>query len=183
MLLAMQNAGTPSASLPPGPRTPRLVQALRRIWRYEQFRERCYERYGETFTLRVGSLPPSVLTRDREAIKRLFTGEPLLKRHGNDLLRPFVGDRSLLVLEPAPHLERRRLVTPPFHGERVRTYAELMQTLVAVGLERVRPGEVLVVQPLAQALTLEVIMQAVLGVRDEPCASGSRAWPTASPRR
>ncbi len=163
----MANAGTHGASLPPGPRTPALLQALRRIWRYEQFRERCSARYGETFTLRVGSLPPAVLTRDRDAIRRLFTGEPLSKRHGNDLLRPFVGDQSLLVLEPAAHLERRRLVTPPFHGERVRSYAELMQALVAEELERVRPGEVLVVQPLAQALTLEVIMQAVLGVRDE----------------
>jgi cytochrome P450 len=162
----MPNAGTASASLPPGPRLPPLLQALRRIWRYEEFRERCYARYGETFTLRIGGLPPGVLTRDRDAIRRLFTGEPLLKRHGNDLLRPFVGDHSLLVLEPAPHLERRRLVTPPFHGERVRSYAEPMQRLVSEELERVRVGQVLVVQPFAQALTLEVIMQAVLGVRD-----------------
>jgi cytochrome P450 len=161
----MPAAGTPTAparhgaaSLPPGPRLPRALQAMLRIWRYPQFRAHCYARFGETFTLRIGGLPPAVLTRDRDAIRRLFTGDPLTRRHGNDVLRPFAGEHSLLILEPEPHLERRRLVSPPFHGERVRSYA--------ARLEGVRSGEVLAVQPFAQGLTLEVILQAVLGVSE-----------------
>ena len=153
-------------ALPPGPRLPRSLQALFRIWRYKEFRGYCYARYGETFTLRMGNLPPAVLTRDRDAIRRLFTGDPLAKRHANDLLRPFVGDYSLLMLEPAAHLERRRLVSPPFHGERVRSYAEPMQQLASRALASAPAGAELAVHPLAQALTLEVILQAVLGVRD-----------------
>jgi len=162
----MSSRSASVSSLPPGPRTPRALQAVYRMFRFAEFRARCYKRYGETFTLRVGTLPASVLTRDRSAIRRLFTGDPLGKRHGNDLLRPFVGDHSLLVLEPAEHLQRRRLVSPPFHGERVRSYAELMQQLVAGELDRVRRGDLLVAQPFAQALTLDVILRAVLGVSD-----------------
>ena len=107
-----------------------------------------------------------MLTRDRDAIRRLFTGDPLAKRHANDLLRPFVGEQSLLVLEPAEHLARRKMLLPPFHGERVQSYARLMERLVAAELDRLKPGDVVAVQPIAQALTLDVILQAVLGVSD-----------------
>lgn len=145
---------------------PRALQAILRVWRYAEFSDRGHARYGDTFTVRIGGLPTGVLTTDRDAIRRLFTGDPLGKRHGNDLLRTFVGDQSLLVLEPAEHLVRRKVLSPPFHGERVRSYARLMEQLAAAELERVRPGEVMSVQPFAQTLTLEVILQAVLGVSD-----------------
>jgi cytochrome P450 len=155
-----------TGSLPPGPRLPRTVQALARLWRYEDLSDRGHARYGDTFTVRVGGSPTAVLTKDRDAIRRLFTGEPLSKRHSADLLRSFVGDQSLLVLEPADHLARRRMLLPPFHGARVQSYARLMERLVADELDRWRPGEVVRVQPVAQALTLEVILQAVLGVSE-----------------
>jgi len=155
-----------TASLPPGPRLPRAVQAMLRIWRYAEFSDRGHERYGDTFTVRVGSSPTAVLTRDREVIRRLYTGDPLGKRHGNDLLRMFLGEQSVLMLEPPEHLTRRKMLLPPFHGERVQSYARLMERLTAAELDRLRPGEVVKVQPIAQALTLDVILQAVLGVSD-----------------
>lgn len=175
MSVAIDSAAPPAAPLPPGPRLPPALQAVLRIWRYAEFRERCYARYGDTFTLRLGGLPTSVLTKDRDAIRRLFTGDPLIKRHGNDLLRMFVGGRSLLVLEPPEHLARRKLLSPPFHGERVRSYARLMQDLVSPALDRIKPGEVVSVQPIAQALTLDVILQAVLGVSDRAMRQRLRA--------
>jgi cytochrome P450 family 135 len=152
--------------LPPGPRIPVALQTMMRLWWYPQFSDRCHARFGDTFTVRVGGLPPHVLTKDRDAIRRLYTGDPLEKRHANDLLRPFVGDQSVLVLEPADHLTRRRLLLPPFHGERVQSYARLMERLVSQELERLEPGALVAMQPMAQALTLDVILQAVLGVSD-----------------
>ena len=137
-----------------------------RVWRFAEFSDRGHARYGDTFTIRVGGLPTGLLTKDRDVIRRLFTGDPLLKRHGNDLLRPILGDQSLLVLEPAEHLARRKLLLPPFHGERVQSYARLMERLACAELDRLQVGDVVAVQPVAQALTLDVILQAVLGVRD-----------------
>jgi len=153
-------------ALPPGPRLPKSVQAMLRIWRFAEFSDRGHARYGDTFTVRLGGLPPGVLTSDREAIRRLFTGDPLVKRHGNDALRLMAGDQSLLVLEPTEHLTRRKLVSPPFHGERVQSYARLMEDLAAEALTPLRMGDVVTVQHLAQQLTLEVIMHSVLGVSD-----------------
>jgi cytochrome P450 len=78
----------------------------------------------------------------------------------------FVGGQSVLVLEPPEHLTRRKMLLPPFHGERVQSYARLMERLAAAELDRMRPDEVVKVQPIAQALTLDVILQAVLGGED-----------------
>jgi cytochrome P450 len=166
MSAALDVSAGQAGALPPGPRQPRAVQALERIWRYAQYSDRGHERYGDTFTARIGNVPTAVLTRDREVIKRLYTGDPLGKRHGNDLLRLFLGGQSVLMLEPPEHLTRRKMLLSPFHGERVQSYARLMERLAAAELDRLRPGEVVKVQPIAQALTLDVILQAVLGVED-----------------
>src|SRR5579872_1943957 len=126
-----------NGSLPPGPRLPPTLQAILHSWRYAEFSDRGHARYGDTFLVRWGGLPTGVLTKDREAIRRLFTGDPLVKRHSNDPLRVFVGEHSLFVLEPAEHLARRKMLLPPFHGERIQSYARLMEQLVSAELDRV----------------------------------------------
>jgi cytochrome P450 family 135 len=133
-------------------------------WRFSQFSDRGHARFGDTFTCRVGGLPTGVLTKDRDAIRRLLTGDPLVKRSANDQVRPMVGEQSMMVLEPEEHLARRKLLLPSFHGDRVRSYARLMERLVSAELDRIEPGEVVVMQSVAQALTLDVILQAVLGI-------------------
>jgi cytochrome P450 family 135 len=167
MSVALHASRRRRGALPPGPRLPRAAQACLRLWRYGEFSDRGHERYGDTFTVRIGASPTAVLTRDREVIRRLYTGDALGKRHGNDLLRTFVGQQSLLVLEPPAHLARRKLLLPPFHGERVQSYARLMERLAVEEIARWQPGQELQVQPIAQALTLEVILRAVLGVADD----------------
>jgi cytochrome P450 family 135 len=154
-------------SLPPGPRTPGALQAV--LWglRYPQFTGAAHRRFGATFTVRPGTMDPIVVTTEPDAIRQLFTGDPLAKRHGNDAVRPLIGDRSVLLLEPTEHLTRRRLLLPPFHGERVRAYAALMQQLMDREVARWAGGETVTVLPVAQNVTIEVILQAVLGVADE----------------
>jgi cytochrome P450 len=166
MFTSLDASRRSSGSLPPGPNTPRAVQAMERVWRYAQFSDRGHERYGDTFSVRIGTSPSAVLTRDRDVIRRLYTGDPLGKRHGNDLLSTFLGAQSVLMLEPPEHLMRRKMLLPPFHGERVQSYARLMQRLAATELDHLHAGEVVKLQPIAQALTLDVILQAVFGVSD-----------------
>jgi cytochrome P450 len=155
-----------TAALPPGPRLPGPAQAV--LWglRYPQFTQAAAERYGPTFTVRPGTMRPLVLTRDPAAIRHLFTGDPLVRRHANDAVRPLIGDRSLMLVDPAEHLARRKLLLPPFHGERVRGYAALLQRLVDEQVDRWQVGETVALLPVAQNVTIEVILQAVLGVAD-----------------
>ena len=153
-------------ALPPGPRMPGPLQAVFWGLRYPQFTRAARRRFGTTFTVHPGTMPPIVLTTEPDAIRTLFTGDPLGKGHGNDAVRPLIGDRSILLLPPAEHLERRKLLLPPFHGERVRGYAALMRELMEGEVDSWRPGETVTVLPTAQNLTAEVILQAVLGVHD-----------------
>ncbi len=153
-------------SLPPGPRLPSLLQTFWYTFDQPRFFAHARRRFGKTWTVSLPGFPPGVVTSDRDAIRRLLTGDPLTRRHANDLLRRFLGDRSLLLLEPAEHLARRRMELPPFHGDAVRGYADRMRELADDRLGTWRAGEVVATHPHARALTLEVILELVLGVRD-----------------
>jgi cytochrome P450 len=169
MLRSIMRAGvidSGTVELPPGPRLPGPIQTLWYTFGQPGFFARCRARFGSTWTARLPGFPPVVVTSDRDAIKRLFTGDPLRHRHGNDLLRRVLGDRSLLLLEPADHLARRRLELPPFHGEAVRAYGARIRELAEGEVESWREGEVVATHERARALTLEVILELVLGARD-----------------
>jgi cytochrome P450 len=154
------------ASAPPTPHLSAVRQAALFTFRQPTFTARCRAELGPTFGLRLPGAPPVVLTSDHDAVKAILSGPPLATRHGNDNLRPLVGDGSLMVLEPKEHLARRKLLMPAFHGERIQGYASLMAALVDDGLRSWRVGDVVTVHPFAQRLTLEVIVQAVLGIGD-----------------
>lgn len=153
-------------ALPPGLRLPGPLQTVWYTFDQPGFFAHCRERFGPTWTVRLPGFPPVVMTSDREAIRRLFTGDPLVRRHGNDLLRRVLGDRSLMLLEPAEHLARRRLESPAFHGQAVRRYETRIRELIDSELAGWRQGEHVHTGERARALTLEVILELVLGVRD-----------------
>lgn len=157
-----------AVALPPGPRTPRLAQAV--LWglRYPEFTGAAHRRFGDTFTIRPGTMAPHVVTTDADAIKRLLTGDAMAKRHANEAVRPLVDDGAVILLDGAEHLARRKLLLPPFHGERVRAYAQLTERLMEAEVRRWSRGATVAVLPVAQNLTIEVILRALLGVVDEP---------------
>jgi cytochrome P450 family 135 len=155
-----------ATSLPPGPKWPGPVQTVWYTFAQPSFFAASRARYGLTWTMRLPNFPPAVVTRDRDAIRRLFTGDPLVRRHGNDLFRSAFGERSVLLLEPAEHLDRRRMELPPFHGQAVRSYSERIRQLITTELETWPPGRVVATHPPARAVTLEIILELVLGVRD-----------------
>jgi cytochrome P450 family 135 len=155
-----------NTSLPPGPRWPRPVQTVWYTFAQASFFAACRSRFGETWTLRLPSFPPLVVTRDRDAIRRLFTGDPLVRRHGNDLFKSAFGERSVMLLGPAEHIERRRLELPCFQGQAVRSYTERIRELITRELESWNDGQAVVTQPRARALTMAIILELVLGVRN-----------------
>jgi cytochrome P450 len=146
------------------------VQAF--LWglRYPSFTQRAHRRYGATYTVRIGGLAPSVLTVDRDGIRRLFTGDPLIKRHASDQLKPLFGERSSVVLEPADHLERRKLLLPSFHGGGVRAYSDAIERVTESAIADWSTGEVVEMLTIARRLTLEVILQSLFGP-SEPAVS------------
>jgi cytochrome P450 len=153
-------------SLPPGPRLPAIVQGLWFIRQPVGFFEHCQKRYGDPFTLRLPANPEIVLFSDPVAIREIFTGDEDVLRAGEAtvVLRPIVGPNSLLLLDGDRHLRERRMMMPPFHGERMRTYASVMREVTERAVAAWPVGRAFPLMTETQAITLEVIVRTVFGM-------------------
>lgn len=160
-------AARSKTSLPPGPRSPLLVQAIqfnRYTWSYLA---KLRARYGDTFTLKMpGGLNRWVFLTDPAHVKQVFTGDPKVFHagEGNSILLPLLGQHSVLLLDEAPHLRQRKLLLPPFHGKRMAGYEDLMREIARDTIATWPVGQPLRAWPHMQAITLEIIMRAVFGV-------------------
>ncbi len=158
-----------SAVLPDGPSAPPVVQTAELTARPVDFVERCRDRFGGTFSVRLSRIGPMVFFSDPESIKQVFASdrENTITQGRNVVLEPILGTKSLLVQEGAEHLARRRLMLPPFHGERMRAYEQSIERATVEEISNWPTGETILSHPAMQRITLEVIMSAVFGVSDE----------------
>ena len=147
---------------------PRALQTLRWGARPMRFLHDCRERYGDMFTVKIAQEDTWVMLSDPEHVKQVFTGDPNVFHAGeaNTILLPLVGDHSVLLLDDDAHMQQRKLLLPPFHGKRMAGYADLMRDVAVAEVETWPRGTPFSLQPRMQALTLEVIIRTVLGVRD-----------------
>lgn len=151
------------STLPPGPRG-----QLGLILRYLREPLTCMvplaREYGDTFT--IGGSPPLVITGDPAGIRAIYTADPELLTPANTELAVFLGDTSMILLGGGPHRRLRKLMTPPFHGARMRAYGELILRLTEAHTETWREGQVVSIHQAAQKISLDVILQAVFAVRE-----------------
>ncbi len=155
--------------LPPEPSSPALVQTLRWAFRPLPFLQECRERYGDSFSVKfVGFERPMVMISDPAAIKALYTERHNLPPGREVILEPILGSRSLLLLEGADHLAHRRVMLPPFHGERMRSYEPILSGIVAKEIDSWPLDEEFAIHPRMQAITLEAILRVVFGVAEGP---------------
>jgi cytochrome P450 family 135 len=155
-------------TLPPGPRGPAVLQSVRLILSPIGYLERNLRRYGDVFTLRFVGMGDLVYVADTQTVREIFTGDARTFHAGeaNEVMEPVLGSRSVLLLDEDEHLRDRRLLLPPFHGERVRRYRELVAEIAAAEIERWPRGRPFSLRPRMQAITLEVILRAVFGIRE-----------------
>lgn len=156
--------------LPPGPTSHPLVQTLRWAFRPLPFMQECRRRYGDSFSVKfLGFETPMVMVSDPVAIKALYTERAHGLPPGREVfLEPVLGPRSLLLLEGSDHLAHRKLMLPPFHGERMRSYEPIVAEIVDAELDSWRLGEEFAIHPRMQSVTLEVILRVVFGVGGGP---------------
>jgi cytochrome P450 family 135 len=156
-------------ALPPGPRAPATLQTIRLLARPVPFFEANRRRFGEPFTARVLRAGRLVFISDPPSIKALFAADRdnIVAPGRNVVLAPLLGERSLLLLNGPEHLARRKLMLPPFHGERMRAYEQVMEEAAEREVSRWPLNREFPIHPSMQAITLEVIMRAVFGVADE----------------
>jgi cytochrome P450 len=156
------------SELPPGPTQAPVVQTLRWLARPISFLEDCRRQFGDAFSVNfLGFQTPMVMLSDPAAIRALYTERANGLPPGRSVaLRPVMGARSVLLLEGAEHLARRKVMLPPFHGERMRAYEPIVREVAEREIDSWSPQEPFPVHPRMQAVTLEVILRAVFGVED-----------------
>ena len=158
------------AGFPPGPRSIALVQGAALSRDPLGWIERQRSRYGNVFSARFPYFGRVVYLAHPDAVKEAFSGSPALMHAGEANAGPLgavLGTYSLLTLDDEPHMEQRKLLLPPFHGDNVRLYGEVMAEAAAREVETWSVGEELRLREATQRIALEVILRAVFGVREE----------------
>jgi cytochrome P450 len=132
--------------------------------------QECREKYGDSFSVKfLGFERPMVMISDPVAIKALYTERSHGLPPGREVvLTPVVGPHSVLVIEGADHLAHRKVMLPPFHGERMRSYEPIVNEIVDVEIDSWPLGEEFAIHPHMQSMTLEVILRVVFGVAEGP---------------
>jgi cytochrome P450 len=129
-----------------------------------------WRRYGDVFSSRFPIFGTVVYVADPALVKEVFTGDSATFHAGEAnmlALGDALGEHSLLTLDEQRHLSQRKLLLPPFHGESVRRYVEVMAEATEREVARWPAGKEIELRPRMQAITLDVILRAVFGVRDD----------------
>jgi unspecific monooxygenase len=154
--------------LPEGPTSPAIVQLIQWIIDPLEFLDSCAKRYGDTFTVNLRNFEPFVFLSHPQAIREIFTTDP--KRfdsgRGNKILESLVGENSLSLLDGDRHRQQRRLIMPPFHGERMQAYSQLIGDITEQVASQWQVGKPICIRDQMQDITLQVIMQAVFGLQE-----------------
>ena len=160
-------------SLPPGPPLPMPVQTI--LWGAcnGPLMRWCQRRYGDMFTIRLPKATgsgTSVIVVDPAAVKEVFglSAGCFAAAELAPVLEPFLGARSVLLLDGDRHRRERRLITRGLHGEAMSTYAEWIEEITEQDVATWPTGRAFPVWPHMQAITLTVIMRAVFGVAPGP---------------
>ncbi len=157
-------------SLPPSPRGPALLTTYRWLNHPFEFMEECAASIGEAFTFHLPALPPIVMFSEPDVVKNVFAdpGDALHAGEFNQSLKAFLGDKSVLMVDGERHLRKRRLLLPPFHGERMVKYGDVMLDLANEIIDHMPLGEPFSLHSRLNQVALNVIVRNVLGVDAGP---------------
>lgn len=151
--------------IPNGSPAPTWWQKIQYTRRPLAYMDAANKRYGDIFNAPViGNHPVVLFVSNPQALQSIFTDGRHFTSPPNQLMQPVVGDYSIFTLEGSRHLRERKLLMPPFHGERMQTYGQLICQLVDETMRDLSVGSVFSARHLAQQISLEVILQVVFGI-------------------
>ena len=157
----------PAAEVP-GPRFPRTLQSWLAVMRPVEARLWLRERYGPVFRTRDAIAGTVFHVADPELIEQMFKWKPAQYNVGEprQLMEPVTGPASILLLDGDRHMRMRKLMLPPFHGEAIAQYAELIEEITNREIDGWRAGQTIRTRTVAQVITMEVIIRTVFGITD-----------------
>lgn len=158
-----------STRLPDGPGGSFLIRRIRFLrWILNPFEvlEARSKRYGDPFLISKNASPLAVYFSHPKAIEQILTADPQTFEvgSGNDILQPLLGANSLILLDGAKHQRQRKLLIPPFHGDRLRTYGQTICDITKQVISQWHLGEPFPIRTSTQEISLRVILSTVFGL-------------------
>ncbi len=163
--------GELAVRMPPALGRSRLAQTLRFGLQPLEFNLQAREQLGDVWQVRLSSRDESfIVTCHPDHVESLFKAKPAdaPSLTGESPLRPILGPNSVLILVGERHLRERKLLLPPFHGEAVQRYVELILRVAEREIDRWPVGRPFALAPRMQSVTLDVIMGGIFGIEGTP---------------
>lgn len=151
-------------NLPPGPRLPKLAGGYVVLLNRMSILRRLQRRYGDAFSIDLPVLGPSVVVSSPALVKQVYTASPevLLTAEGNPLGQA-LGPGSLFAMDGKPHLRERKLLLPPFHGNRMMGYESVIEEEALREIAKWPEGVEFATMPSFMRITLNAILRTVFG--------------------
>jgi cytochrome P450 len=160
-----------SPRLPPGDPAPTWLQTIRFAARPISANLRNHRRYGDVWRLKLLSRTEGfVVTCHPDHVRSLMKASPqdAPSLTGESPLRPILGPDSILTSVGERHMRQRKLLLPPFHGESVQRYVEMISEVAEREINSWPLGEPFALAPRMSAVTLDVIMSGIFGIEGKP---------------
>ncbi|MEM6399595.1 MAG: cytochrome P450 [Cyanobacteria bacterium P01_D01_bin.116] len=145
-----------------------LIQTLQLIANPINFFDNHSQKYGDTFSLRVLGInsPPVVFFSSPEAINDCFAipAHKLDFKKATHVFKPLFGSDSIVFQEGKSHNRQRQLLMPPFHGDRLKSYGNIICNITNNVTHDWKPGNIASMQQVMPDITLQIILQVVFGI-------------------
>lgn len=158
-----RDTSIPSRCDPPAVRSPKLVQGVRFAFFRGAAMRHWIGRHGRVFEINVPFFGRSVVVSDPTLVKSVCTAgsEQLVNVQPN--ASNWFGPGSVFALDGGRHRDRRRLLTPALHGQRLKEYEKVIEDETlreSAGWPEGREFRIL--EPMSR-ITLNVILRTVFG--------------------
>lgn len=156
-------------TLPNGPKTPKLLQLLSFGKDSIKMLTNCQSIYGDRFTLRFPGQQPYIMVSSPKDLKAIFMEHSGILDAGaanGTVLKPILGENSLIILNNERHMLHRKLMLPPFHGERIKLYGKAMQDITIAKISEWKTGEKKSIYQEALHITFDIIINKIFGIED-----------------
>lgn len=158
----------PVSSQIPSLKTPAFVQQVRWVLDPVAYLRDCFKE--DTRVIRTRFSPAfhdEVILTDHPQIVAACENSRCVSAPGelNSLVSQILGPHSLLLQSGQEHRRRRKLLSPPFHGERLRSYGSDIASITIEAMNELSDGQVFSAREMMQAISLRVILRVVFGLR------------------
>lgn len=151
-----------------GSKSPHLLQEIQWVSDPIKYMDTCFKQYGDIFNTGVaGKSKELIFVSHPEGIQELLTRDTKeFEAPGrvNGILKPLLGEKSLILLDNQEHRRQRKLLMPPFHGERMWNYGQLIIKITEQICSKWVQNQPFIARNTMQEISLIVILQTVFGM-------------------